>query len=158
MIKKKSTAITKGTKEVTAKGESEFQASFSLTFEITKEHTFPVTMSDITNIVKNGLELKIPTDQKGLTLGTFQEFYDWLNDKFLGGKLPKEIATVAVVKQFMSGEIKIMTFEVKTAGTEDKSQKYDIDVKITFTDPITIIGDLKLAEVEFGVKYEKKAD
>jgi len=153
MTKKKSTAITKSAEEVTVKGTSDFQASFSLTFEVTEEHTFTVTMSDIANIVKTGLDLKIPNE---VDLGTFQEFYDWLNGKFFAEALP-DIKGVPVVEQFMSGNIKIMTFEVKTPGTEDKSQKYDIDVKITFTDPISIIGELKLAEVEFGVKYEKAA-
>lgn len=150
MARKKSTAIKKATvKKVVPKGASTTEASFSLTFEVS-EKKFTVTMSDITNIVKSGLELELP---ESVALGTFNDFYQWLGEKF-SLNLP-DLSDVPVVKQFMTGNVQVMTFYIKTPGTEDKSQKYDVDIKITFTDPISIVGTLKLDEVEFGVKYEQ---
>lgn len=160
MAKKKPTALTKSTKKLTSKGpipkegKPELQASFSLTFEVTKDRKFTVSMDDITNIVDTGLHLRLPPDDE-LSLGQFKDFYSWLSKEFQLN-LPN-LSEVAVVDQFLSGEIIIMRFEVKTPGIKEKSQKYDIAVKITFKNPIGIVGTLKLNEVEFAVTYEKKS-
>ena len=157
MAKKKTTALAKSTKKLTSKGpipkegKPEFQASFALTFEVTQDQKFTVSMADIADIIDMGLYLKLPEE---VSLGKFQEFYDWLNNKFFDNGLP-DIKNVPVVSQFMNGDIKIMTFEVKTPGKTNKSQKYVIDVKIQFDPAIPTVGSLKLEEVEFGAKYEK---
>lgn len=154
MIKKKSTAITKGTKELTAKGESDFQASFSLTFKIGKDDpkSFTVSMSDITGIIENGFELELPKD-KTFPLGSFNEFYQWIGEKF-NVSLP-DLTNIPVVKDFMTGEVSIMTFHLKLPGTDKKDQMCDLAVNINFTSEITIIGSLALSEVDFGLTYNK---
>lgn len=158
MAKKQSTELTKSTKKPAPKGPApkdkpDFQASFSLTFRVTDDQKFAVSMDDISNIIDTGLHLKLPDDDE-LSLGQFQDFYNWLSREFQLN-LP-DLSGVAVVKQFMSGEIVILRFEVKTPGLKDNSQKYDIAVKITFKDPIGIIGTLKLDEVRFSVTYIKE--
>lgn len=151
MTKKKSTAITKSTKEVTAKGESDFQASFSLTFEIGEDKkSFTVTMSDITGIIKDGLDLELP---EKVELGTFNDFYQWIGEKF-NVSLP-DLTNVPVVKDFMTGVVTIMTFHLKLPGAEKKDQMCDLAVNIHFTNEITIIGSLALSEVDFGLTYNK---
>ena len=154
MTKKKSTEITKSTKEVAAKGTSDFQASFSLTFEIGKDDpkSFTVSMSDITGIIKNGFELELPKD-KTFPLGSFNEFYQWIDEKF-NVSLP-DLTNIPVVKDFMTGEVSIMTFHLKLPGTDKKDQMCDLAVNIHFTSEITIIGSLALSEVDFGLTYNK---
>lgn len=159
MLKKKSTAVKKVStpKAITPKGgEITAKASFSMTF-LVKDKSFIVKMDDITNIVKNGLELKL---DEPMDLGSFADFYSWAKEKIAPG-IPDlaELQKVKILDQFMSGEIKILTFNIKTPGTENKKQHYDVSVSITFKkeEGITIVGPLKLSQLNFGVNYVNNA-
>jgi hypothetical protein len=159
MAKKKAIAANKPARRALAPKPKALgdgtQASFALTFTV-KDKEFTVSMEDIGEIKKNGLELKLPESDTPFPLGSFNDFYLWLGEE-LNLSLPS-LDGIPIVESFLKGEIEILKFHIKTPGIgqdADTSRHYEIEVEITLNPKLTILGSLALSKVRFGVKYEE---